>query len=175
MTEDILHFAKRRQLLKAAFRTLATAAVTPLWAACVSGQPAPMPSPVQRRTGIDAHCHVFNASDLPVSGFVRRVVLGEHEDQIVFSESSADEGLLLSGLAGFLVRILSQGAISAEAEAAQLKNGMKLSGGEVERRKREQEILEDALFSLSAAPMPAPPKSWKRAKRLYCPQQIKPC
>ena len=157
MTDRILHFARRRLLLSAALRTLTTAAMTPLWAACAPGQPAPLTSSLQRRAGIDVHCHVFNASDLPVSGFVRRVVLGEGEHQVVFSESGADEGLLVSGLADFLVRILSQGAISARREAERLRSGERPPGGKVERRTREQAILKDALFSLSAAPMPAPP------------------
>ncbi len=60
---------RRRSFLQALFTTfLSSAAHLPAIA-----QPAPAPA-VPRRF-IDAHCHFFNAADLPVEGFIQRVVL----------------------------------------------------------------------------------------------------
>ncbi|WP_322883383.1 hypothetical protein U8C37_25410 (plasmid) [Sinorhizobium medicae] len=33
--------------------------------------------------GIDAHCHIFNASDLPVQSFLQRVIFEDYEDASV--------------------------------------------------------------------------------------------
>ena len=63
---------RRRSFLQGFLTALlSTAAPLPLTA-----QPA---GPVPARRFIDVHCHFFNAADLPVKGFIRRVVLEDFE------------------------------------------------------------------------------------------------
>ena len=61
----------RRELLVAA----SSVALTSL-AGCCSTKPLP-PAPIvtAQATGIDIHCHVFNARDIPITGFVTDVAL----------------------------------------------------------------------------------------------------
>lgn len=108
---------------------------------------------------IDVHCHVFNASDLPVEGFVRRVVLGDGGPQAVLEARESTEAFGLPALATFLVDILGRRAISARREADQLKNGVLEKPRDNSMTAEERRILERAVSSLSAAPMPPPPGS----------------
>lgn len=68
---------------------------------------------------IDVHCHVFNASDLPIEGFLRRVVFEDYSEQL-----EAGFGLPgpLAGLIAALVGFLDVGVITAEEELAALKS-----------------------------------------------------
>ena len=65
------------------------------------------------RPTIDAHCHVFNASDLSVSGFVYRVVLKNYSDEFCYPRPRFP---ILDELATILLALLSQGAPSAAQE-----------------------------------------------------------
>ena len=72
---------------------------------------------------IDAHCHVFNAADLPVGGFVRRVVLHDAEDQVILGENRVEAQAALPWLAGVLVEILSSQTKSARQELEEITRG----------------------------------------------------
>ena len=62
----------------------------------------------------------FNAADLPVGGFVRRVVLGDPEEQVVLGPEARSSRAALPYLAALLVELLSGPAPPAEAELAAL-------------------------------------------------------
>lgn len=62
---------------------------------------------------IDMHCHVFNASDLPASNFLRRVITESHS-------ASADAGTL--GI-GTLISLVVGNAPTAAAELADIARG----------------------------------------------------
>ena len=64
-------------------------------------------------TGIDVHCHVFNARDLPIPGFVLHVVLERYQ--------AAD--VALGPLVTFLSLLVDLGARGADAEIASLDDG----------------------------------------------------
>ncbi len=69
---------------------------------------------------VDTHCHVFNASDLPVRGFVQRVVLSDEEDQVVLHPDQPTARAIGPWFAGILIDILSNGG--APSAAAELKH-----------------------------------------------------
>ena len=69
---------------------------------------------------IDVHCHLFNASDLPVRGFVQRVVLGDPEDQVVLGPDTRSLRAALPYLAALLVELLSGSTPTAEEELASM-------------------------------------------------------
>ena len=64
-------------------------------------------------TGIDVHCHVFNARDLPVPGFVLHVVLEKNP------LADLQFGLLVS----FLVLMIDAATIDPDLEVAALQDG----------------------------------------------------
>lgn len=70
---------------------------------------------------IDVHCHVFNASDLPIKGFVRRVALGDHEKTArLLPDGEAAEFGFLPSLAALLTDYLAGDAPLARDELAAL-------------------------------------------------------
>jgi len=71
------------------------------------------PTPEIPKTVIDMHCHVFNASDLPGSTFIRRVVTK--------SFSAQPDALAL--LIGGVISLLSGRAPKAADELADIENG----------------------------------------------------
>jgi predicted TIM-barrel fold metal-dependent hydrolase len=74
--------------------------------------------------GIDAHCHVFNAHDLPVRGFVQRVVFGDSEDLVILDPSPAASRELVPWVGAVLVELLLTGAApSAEDELREIDEG----------------------------------------------------
>lgn len=75
---------------------------------------------------VDVHCHVFNASDLPVRGFLQRVVFGDAEDQVVFDSDSARARALIPWLGATLVKLLLR-APNADVELSELRRGPRLS------------------------------------------------
>ena len=72
-------------------------------------------------TGIDTHCHVFNASDLPVKGFIQRVVFEDYEDAAV--PEAVEIPSPFAGLLATLISFLKLGVISAEKENEMLIGG----------------------------------------------------
>jgi hypothetical protein len=90
--------------------------------ACASRPLPPGPCVADGRSNIiDVHCHLFNASDVSVEGFVRYVVLGEHREE-VFPELKVDRaGGVVDALVVLLVLILSASTITAKQEAANLR------------------------------------------------------
>ena len=74
--------------------------------------------------GIDAHCHVFNAHDLPVRGFVQSVVFGDPDDTVILDPSPEASRELLPWVGALLVEfLLSGGAPSAESELREIEFG----------------------------------------------------
>ena len=72
---------------------------------------------------IDVHCHAFNAHDLPVRGFVQRVVFGDHEDTIILDPSEPVSKSLLPWVGALLIETLLTGAApSAEQELRDIQN-----------------------------------------------------
>ena len=69
---------------------------------------------------IDVHCHVFNASDLPVGGFLHRVIFEDYSGQIQFNALKPPS--FVSGLLATLVRFLSIDVITARQELVQLRD-----------------------------------------------------
>lgn len=72
---------------------------------------------------IDAHCHVFNAADLPIRGFVERVVLGNGEDQIVLGDNLIEAQAAHAGFVAVLIETLASGALSARDELREIESG----------------------------------------------------
>lgn len=68
---------------------------------------------------IDVHCHVFNASDLPIEGFLRRVVFEDYSEQL---EASFGMPSPLTGLIAALVGFLDVGVITAKGELEALRS-----------------------------------------------------
>ena len=65
-------------------------------------------------TGIDVHCHVFNARDLPVPGFILHVLLEEYQGVL---------DLPLGPFVTMLALIVDLGSRGADAEIAALQEG----------------------------------------------------
>lgn len=72
---------------------------------------------------IDAHCHVFNAADLPIRSFVQRVALGDGEDQIVLGDNRVETQAALPWLGAVLIEILASGALPARDELREIESG----------------------------------------------------
>lgn len=129
---------RRRDLLMAG---LAIPAMTTLGLRWATAAPA--------AGAVDAHCHLFNASDLPIRGFLRRVVFEDYEDQ------EAPQALRLpsplAALIATLARFLSVGVISADEEFAQLTGAaVALSTTFDPFSPEAQRAFEDALRSVLA-------------------------
>ncbi len=93
---------------------------------------------------IDIHAHIFNATDIPAAGFVKRVY---NED---FEEPYCSRGFRsFRALDDLLVRILTSFAPTAEAELAYLQNRSAATWPEtsVERREFELTVLSDTLVA----------------------------
>ena len=79
--------------------------------------------------GIDAHCHVFNAHDLPVRGFVQRVLFGDSEDLVILDPSPAASRELVPWVGAVLVELLLTGAApSAEDELREIEGEPDIRG-----------------------------------------------
>jgi hypothetical protein len=70
---------RRRDVVSAAATLAAAKTLSPIAAL---GQPTSAP---QLNRFIDAHCHVFNAADLPVESFIEKIVLPDysHNEKLV--------------------------------------------------------------------------------------------
>ena len=73
---------------------------------------------------VDVHCHVFNASDLPVRGFVQRVVLGDEEDQVALGPEAR---AVLPWIGAILIELLGGGAKTADEELAEMVQAQRWS------------------------------------------------
>ena len=105
---------------------------------------------------IDAHCHVFNASDLPVGGFVQRVVLGDPEHQVVLGPDPRASRAALPYLAALLIQLLSGPAPTAESELAAIERGGMPAPRSIAGRPTETDVERlrsalEAVFDPSAA------------------------
>jgi predicted TIM-barrel fold metal-dependent hydrolase len=95
--------------------TLKVLGVATLWGLTRCCLPPPGPSPVTASgsTTIDVHCHVFNARDLPIEGFVSDVVLADYQ---VLKLPTAP-------LVWLLTLVLDAQAIAAADEVKQIRAG----------------------------------------------------
>ena len=101
-------------------------AVASLLAGCQADSTLPeAPIVPADATGIDVHCHVFNARDLPVPGFVLHVVLEEYQAVL---------DLPLGPLVTMLSLIADWGIRDADAEIAALESGAERPFAAVRRR-----------------------------------------
>lgn len=92
--------------------------------------------------GIDVHCHLFNASDLPIRGFLRRVVFEDYEDQ----ENAFALPSPLAALIATLVGFLRNGVVTADEELRQLtESAMSLSEPFDPFSPEAQRALEESL------------------------------
>jgi len=119
----------------------------------------------ERIPGIDVHCHVFNASDLSVSGFVQRVLLKDYEDQVIFKAEEAKQEAFLEGLAGLLIKIISLPAVTAKDEYNSIVNPKFTITSALEPEEQSQQL--QRILSEVIAPMPAPPGSKSPGKMIY--------
>ncbi|MER9526089.1 amidohydrolase [Mesorhizobium sp. M0292] len=123
----------------------ATAAILP---ACSSWPLSPGLCVADGRGNIiDVHCHLFNASDVSVEGFVRYVVLGEHREEVFPELKVARAGGIIDALVVLLVLILSAGTITAKQEAANLRRRQPMEKPE-DLDNRQTKAVADALLTL---------------------------
>ena len=108
---------------------------------------------------IDTHCHVFNASDLSVGQFMRRVVLRDYEDTISMSPVPDPEETLSGVLADFITSLLARSAPTAQQESEMIRRGEPVEAGDADETRQDRQILREVLGGLEAggAPMPPPP------------------
>ncbi|MER9102638.1 amidohydrolase [Mesorhizobium sp. M0848] len=144
LTGDAAGIPSRRVLLQ----WLGGTASTAILPACASW-PLPPGRCVADGRGniIDVHCHLFNASDVSVEGFVRYVVLGEHREEVFPGLKVAEAGGIVDALVVLLVLILSAGTITAKQEAANLRRGQPMEKPE-DMENRQTEAVADALLAL---------------------------
>src|SRR5262245_45053455 len=69
---------------------------------------------------IDAHCHIFNADDQPIEGFMKRVVIPSNTDLASYFRQYPDAFVVMIHA---LSRLLKDKAQSAAAEIAFLNRG----------------------------------------------------
>lgn len=93
-------------------RFLAGASVTTFLAA-VNAPMSLAQGPYRTTKFIDVHCHIFNADDLPVVGFIEKVVLPSREE---FKKYETRYGNVVRFLVRYLARWLKDSAPSAESE-----------------------------------------------------------
>jgi hypothetical protein len=109
----------RRQVLKRG----AAASLMSLFPSCVAvrdrlDQSVPLPE-----SGlVDAHCHVFNATDLPIVSFIHVVVRERYPRQRAVATRIEDPDWL-DALVGFLAEIIGGGAPTAAEELAAFSGG----------------------------------------------------
>jgi predicted TIM-barrel fold metal-dependent hydrolase len=119
--------------------------------------PPPDPTPIPGSlAAIDIHCHFFNASDLPIDGFCRDVVLSLPDSAL----SIAPDALIL-----LLSTVLKVQSVSARQEANEIRSGARAA-------ERVQLLSDDDLFrdrvgaairKLQNVPLNAPAASTERA------------
>lgn len=105
--------AKRRPVISRRSLIAGASAAAPMSLVSSCAPEVPPLSIETMSTGIDVHCHVFNARDLPIPGFVLHVVLERYQ--------AAD--LALGPLVTFLSLLVDFGARGADAEIASLDDG----------------------------------------------------
>ena len=129
---------------------------------------APAAEPPAYAGAIDIHCHIFNADDLPVRGFVKHAVL------------EAGKGGLLEApkaLIAFIVGLIAGLAPSADRERARLGAASWLALADApEREVIFEDHLARALEELAAAsdrprPRPIRPMPPSRSKRPVRPRR----
>ncbi len=115
VAQAILNLAfDRRALLRG---SAATALLAPLHPALAQDGDA---SPGGSAPGIDIHCHIFNAADLPIRGFVENVVFQLEDFGQWPNEVLPELNDVLPELLELIVAILKTGAPSAAEELALL-------------------------------------------------------
>jgi predicted TIM-barrel fold metal-dependent hydrolase len=112
-----------------------------------------------RRSGIDAHCHVFNASDLSAGEFFQRVVLHDHEDTFRSPPQMGIKESVIGDLGKFVIKILARNAPLAKTEADAIKRGEPV-GLVADDAASDEQILKSILGGGSGAPAaPSDPQS----------------
>jgi hypothetical protein len=136
MDDDFSSVIDRRSVLRLAALLTANAPLAGL-AGCVQSE-APPPPPIigANVTGIDVHCHVFNARDLPIPGFVVHVAL----------ENDPLANIQLGPLITFIALLLDQSAEGADQELAAVQRGEGLSAPAVVAAPRQMQPVNAAAL-----------------------------
>lgn len=117
---------------------------------CSSGPRSPV-----RRSGIDVHAHVFNASDLPAGSFFQRVILHDHEDTFKPKPDAAEEALH-GELAQLIVDILTRFAVLAKDEYKAITRGEPAETS-ASIPLTDRQVLRDVLSGQQGGGLPLPP------------------
>jgi predicted TIM-barrel fold metal-dependent hydrolase len=90
---------------------------------------------------IDVHCHVFNASDLPIEGFLKKVVIrGSHELNAQFVRYPEAFNILVHGMTNLLQRESPSPAAEIALVDA-IDRGARAAPTKAERDRRNLELL----------------------------------
>ena len=108
-------------MLRRAFLTQASLSAVALTAGC--GRPSPS-APGEGVPLVDAHCHVFNASDLPTTRFLRQVVFEDFPKQSAARILAVRDPDVTDEFIALLLKLLGTGsAPTADEEIAFLDTG----------------------------------------------------
>lgn len=113
------------------------------WANSALGQTSTVPEKF-----IDAHCHIFNADDLPIIEFIERVVLPQREE---FREYSTKYGHAVRFFVRKLADWMKENAPSAEDEIVlldKIKNGTARARTSAEIRETDVKQLSELIAGL---------------------------
>ncbi len=137
MDDEFSAVIDRRSILRLAALLTANAPFMGL-AGCVQSEAPPPPPPIIGADvkGIDVHCHVFNARDLPIPGFVVHVAL----------ENDPLANIQLGPLITFIALLLDQSAEGADQELAAVQRGEQLGTTVVAGAPRQMQPLNEAAL-----------------------------
>jgi predicted TIM-barrel fold metal-dependent hydrolase len=113
------------------------------FASPAAGAPAQLPPPgATTRRFIDVHCHFFNAADLPIRGFLQRVVLADYA--YAQNASLAPLAVWRGMIAKLADYVLKSSAPTPSAELACLKDATQCDGYSLGAPRRRSRTLAHA-------------------------------
>ncbi len=127
----------RRQALAAGAECVAVSAVSgcSLFARLFPPGQRPRPTPVSARA-IDVHCHIFNGTDLPITGFLEDIVLSLPDNALSIAPDA---------LVALVSAVVKGQGISARDEAVLLRSGAHV-------RALARPLSDDELFRSRVTP-----------------------
>jgi predicted TIM-barrel fold metal-dependent hydrolase len=109
---------------------------------------------------IDAHCHLFNGTDLPITTFLTRLALRQYDDPDCdlhpdsFRSLSVEDPTFVESLIDLLVRLLLGNTLTAREERALLEGNHTTT--EASEKARVRSLTERKLATFLAEPSVAP-------------------